>query len=550
MTAHRFLDALASRGARATFASLAIAAVAVAGALALIGQMGVSHVARFGHDDAIYLDAGWRVLSGERPHIDFHTPMGLVTPMLMGLAMRASGATAAALGTAVIAFVALTSAWAWAVARGRLSPWLGAVFVLVVASAGVGQYCLSFDWQETSHASLFNRFAYAVLCILLLECLLPLSTGATRAARALGPASSGAAMAILFFLKPSYAVEGAVLVALSGWVVDRGRSRWLAMAAGASLAAAALLLVARTTPGAVLADYATGAAARASGFRSNETTTLFMEMARRDSFSQTPEKLLEIARNDFWTDLAVIGMALLLPAGERRRWSLATAIVLVTAVPVVFTNHQWGEEPSTAALALVLAERALQARGEPPSPPPALALAPPLLLLFVAGQIVFKNFGSVAAAWAFHEKVVPELPAEARFDAPPIHDLVVLRSDGYCRPNQYAQKIDEGLKLLRDNGDDSKKIMVADFSNPFSVALHSPPARGNELWWHLGATFNPTHAPTAEGALGDADVVVIPKCAEETPTRDALLAIYGDYLTAHFDKQAESPLWALYRRKE
>jgi hypothetical protein len=282
---------------------------------------------------------------------------------------------------------------------------------------------------------------------------------------------------------------------------------------------------------------------------SNETTTVFMEMSRRDSFSMTPAKLLEILRYDFWTDLAVIGMAALLPSPSRRRWLVITAVVLVTSLPIVFTNWQWGEAPTTAAFAVVLAEVALRARPAGPGETltPLFVVA---LLFFVAGQIVFKGFGSVAAAWSWHETIAPAMPVESRFTAAPIKDLVVLRSDGTCKPNQYAQKVNEGLALLNAAGvPSSPKIFVADFSNPFSVALHAPPARGGEMWWHLGATFNPSHAPSAEEALGDADVVMIPKCPEEAPTRDAILAMYGAYLEGHFEKQGESPMWAAFRRK-
>jgi hypothetical protein len=174
---------------------------------------------------------------------------------------------------------------------------------------------------------------------------------------------------------------------------------------------------------------------------------------------------------------------------------------------------------------------------------------------FVTLPFAARSVGSVMAAWTFHETLAPQLGPEFRFEAPPMREMVVVHSDGTCQPAHYAQKVNDGTKLIVDRAaatgtrPEDARIVVLDFSNPFTFALHAPPPRGTELWWHLGATFNETHAPRADEVFGDVDVVMVPKCAEEPPTRDALLRMYKDTLDGSFEKDGETQLWILFRRK-
>lgn len=560
---NRLFSALTSRTPRARWIALAALILVTLAFVLLLRSIGVTHVTRYGHDTFIFLDGGWRVNEGQRPHIDFHTPLGMIVPLLVGLAMKLGGADATALGLAVILFVVATIAWAWLLARRRLAPALGLLLALLVGAIGIGQYTLSFDYQETSHASIFNRFGYAVLSLLLVECTLPLSDPKRRGAALIGGISSGAALAILFFIKPSFVPQGVVFIGLGALVARRCRVGWLGVAVGVLASSALLLLLARTSLSAVLHDYAVGASSRSGSLASHDGSTVFLEMGRRDALSMTPEKILEVIRVDFWPTAALVVMGFLVPKcapglRSRRAVLAIVVVVLVSSLPTVFLNWQWGEIPTTPVLAIVLAELALRPR-ELPVPPASetrLAVALPLvaLLAFVWGGFAVKNYGSVVASWSWHRAFSSAYLPGARIDAAPLAKLLILRADGPCRPLEYGARINDGLALLASESErsgDPLRIFVPDFSNPFSFALHAEPPRGDLLWWHFSATFDEKNLPGPEDALRDVNVIMVPECAEEPRTTAAIMSLYAAYIDREFENAGRSRAgdWTALRRR-
>jgi len=111
---------------------------------------------------------------------------------------------------------------------------------------------------------------------------------------------------------------------------------------------------------------------------------------------------------------------------------------------------------------------------------------------------------------------------------------------------EYLEILRDALAIFRDDRDGlhfgaAPKIMVFDAVNPLPFALGFPPPRGGDLW------FDPLYPwPPAEQALGDADVVLVPKFSSRTT--DIAMARYGDYLHAHFSLDRETVSWLVYRR--
>jgi hypothetical protein len=294
-------------------------------------------------------------------------------------------------------------------------------------------------------------------------------------------------------------------------------------------------------------------------------------MGRRDSYSATPAKLLEVVRHDLWPFLALFGIAALVPtplAGVQPklagRWGILalTALVVLSSIPIVFTNWQWGEIPTTPMFALILCALAgmtPDGGGASRSSEPYRFVAIAGLAFFSWGELAFKNYASVVAAWSWHETYehAPTrqwneggltLGYSVRLVAPPLKHLSIVRSDGDCRV-PYPIRINDGTRLLEKLAPERPHVFVLDFSNPFPIALGFDPPRGDAMWWHLIATFNLQHALPAEEALADVDVVMDPKCPEEIPTHDAMKTLYGPYIDAHFDKVDESEGWILLRRR-
>ena len=51
-----------------------------------------------GHDDFFLLDNGWRIVCGQRPHLDFFSPWGPVMFLVVGMGLGLSNASANGIG--------------------------------------------------------------------------------------------------------------------------------------------------------------------------------------------------------------------------------------------------------------------------------------------------------------------------------------------------------------------------------------------------------------------------------------------------------------------
>lgn len=112
-----------------TFAALLLALIAAA---VVTGVVPTRHAT---YDVAFFGDAGWRALSGQRPHVDFHSPFGAGFYVLIYAGLWLSGGTWDGIGYigALIGF--LVALWGYLLFRRALGP------VAVSAAAGATLYC-------------------------------------------------------------------------------------------------------------------------------------------------------------------------------------------------------------------------------------------------------------------------------------------------------------------------------------------------------------------------------------------------------------------------
>src|SRR5208282_6169729 len=81
-------------------------------------------------DTAILLDGGWRIINGQVPHADFHTPIGPLTYLLAAFGMKIAPPSASSMTYGIVLLMAILLPWAWHIAAKRL-PWAVAfIFVL------------------------------------------------------------------------------------------------------------------------------------------------------------------------------------------------------------------------------------------------------------------------------------------------------------------------------------------------------------------------------------------------------------------------------------
>src|SRR5579871_4880886 len=363
----------------------------------------------FGHDTFIPLEIGWRVLHGQRPHVDFVSGWGPVWFLVEAAGLAIAKHSVDGLGYANAIMAVIVSGWAFLLGKQRLLPLWRVVFSLFLAALVVAPYPLGNSPLLSSAAMVYNRYGYALLGLILLECLEPgrdreLPGVPNPSSRRLGRGrvaedfcgglSTGAVLSLALFLKVSYFLVGAVMIAVLAPLLIRLTTRRLAgIAAGFCAVSLAMLAYLRFDLLAMLRDlHMTGAA---------RNTALTSEAIVNKIVSH-PSMLLEV--------VLFAWVSALLLSGRVPRWRgwrlLVTGIVIFCAdFAIMTTNQQWDGFPLCACFGIVvisdiLREQQTQLASDGPSYRPLYAGALCLGALLFVPQFAGDLFGLGYGVWA------------------------------------------------------------------------------------------------------------------------------------------------------
>ncbi len=249
-----------------------------------------------------------RMSRGEWPHLDFHTPIGVLAIAPIALMVRAGLGAGMALLAAQVLVAALLLPAIWHVARsrfagGRAYAFGALVLVLVLALVhGTAEPTVSISMH-------YNRWAWAVAFLVIATAMLaPLEGRACPAADGL---ILGTGAALLALIKITYFVAFAPPVLLL--LASRRQWRALGVALAAGLAVAALVTL-LAGPGFWLAYIDDLQTVRKSGFRANPGLPFGQVVAAPAYMAASLTALLAVVLLR-QSGRAVEGLAMLLLAG-------------------------------------------------------------------------------------------------------------------------------------------------------------------------------------------------------------------------------------------
>ena len=503
--------------------------VAVVGVAWFVATTGPMVNVRFGHDVPIVLDGAWRVLHGQVPTVDFHTLFGPLFFVLVALGMWVGGASMNALvALTVIMFAGLTT-WAWWLSLRRTSLVIAVAFTVLVGLLVVGTYHLGFDSAVSTYANLYNRYGYALLFLLLFELFFPPQNLGGRA-DALGGFSSGIILVALFFMKFTFFAAAIGFLVVAVVAVRRTRAWGQGLCAGVTALLLPMAIYMRFQFPRLIEEYLLPVQVRGPVVTGAEYIS--------------SKVMPSLARMGVVAAMAVVVASA--PAGRRTKIRVATLLAagFVAAVALNITNYGTTDMPLLAFLVLVPVE--LFRRDSATMGPRRVATWLVLggLALVAAGPFLFKNLASVPTARRIKGKVGPALP---RVEAPPLADFLVIDADGMGNED-YVGKLNEALALLRAHTGPGDRVASLNFENPFSFALLRAPPSGDVSSWHLGYSFDATHAWAAEEVFANVTILMVPRDRDDEAVTP-LLRIYGTWLALNFDVVEVSPRWALARRR-
>lgn len=453
----------------------------------------------------------------------------------------------AGIGYANALFGALIALWTYLAVRTRLAAApacaLGVFAVLLITAP----FPLGFNPLAFSYAMGYNRYGYALLGIVVVECgLQALRTPDGRVHGAGRGFSAGAAWALLAFLKISYAIVAVPFLLLWVWH-GAGRGRRFATLCGAfGVVAAALLCYLRFDLADMFRDLAQAASARRLTWQPGS-------MLGPAVWIESIPLLLLAAVLTIGTREASSSGA---PAWRARLWLFVLLIVGASGF-LLSTNRQLMSLPLDGFAAIVLVDRAI-ARDARSSAVRSRRLLAQLLGALCFLPLTIMNAASLgAASWERYcgpEAAAVRLHSErgASMIFGPVPSWIISETGGPV----YVEALNDGMDLIRTRTEAGDGVTTIDTLNPFNYLLNRPSPRGGMAAANYNLAFSDAAHPSAERFFGDSRWVLVRKYGkpvESFPIRDYevqnLLRIYRPGLEQRFCPVAETGHWMLWRRK-
>jgi hypothetical protein len=220
------------------------------------------HARLYGHDIFFLLDNGWRALHGQRVHVDYSSAWGPLTFLLIAAGLAISRESVAAVSYADAMVASVVGIWAVWLAAGRSRTLTGILYPGFLALLAAAPFVIGEAPGWTSHGMVYNRYGYALLAILMLECFQPPVQDSSPRRLMIEPVLSGCAVGLLLFLKITYFLIALPIVGASLLFWERRPQRALGCAAGFAGAAFLFLAYLRWDVAAMAGDLLGAAAAR------------------------------------------------------------------------------------------------------------------------------------------------------------------------------------------------------------------------------------------------------------------------------------------------
>jgi hypothetical protein len=503
-------------------------------------RTGIVPMRSYVEDVIFFADNAWRVLWGQRPHVDYSAGLGPVTYLLSGLGIKLAGGNLNGLGYGnAVAGVAI-GIWGYALLVRRVSGWLAVAGAAMLCLLAVAPVQLGESFRLSTIAMSYNRQGYALLGLLMVESF-PLRQA--EQARGVGGAlSTGAVCAILLFLKANYFLVGLVLAATSlVWSGRLERRRVFALAAGFTVVAMAFLAYLRFDVGAIFADLRMAADARSGAV----------------SLASLRQTLAE----NFPGFLMLAGLAALvqMPPADGgwlgrllRLRALALAVMVYSGgVLLLATNCQLERLPLHELLALLFLDSILQS--------PWLDARRAAGLAAMAIGLILGTQGSDGLALLNGLRLKLHPPREFAYPVTGggfagaifIDDYLDTRGTHLAHGNFLATYLNDGRDLLLRELQPGEKVTTMDTYNAFPFALGIEPPRGGMASATYQYLYSDRYHPTADAFFGNSDVVMFPKEHALTDAKwEGMKKYYIPEMERRFAQVAESAQWRMYRRRK
>ena len=500
------------------------------------GLLGPGPIRVYTHDSWMFLDGAWRILNGQRPHHDFYSNLGFLCylPTALGLQI-ARGAAAVNWGQCFSGM--LVALLGVPLIFRRIRPSFASLYCTALVLLSIAPFALGEFFTLGTQGMFYNRWGYALLGILLVECVSPVGGKRPGFSDFGGGSIAGAVLALLFFVKFTFSVWALILICATIPWRRQTRVRWLGLALGSLIIGVAGLAFLRFDVAAILRDIHTVAVAR-------RVSLLFI-------VGKPLQNLHGLTYICAFSAVAALGLSASGATGYARRWIWISLTVLGIDALALATNML--AQPAGfpfMCLATILMVADIAALVQPTEPFRSARQA--LLAWGLSIVLVNPVLDAAGLVYATRRSLQPRAFAGETIASPTADDLITTEYlNASTGANSLVEEANDGLRLLEASSTSTEKVAAFWFANPFSYWLQRPPMRHGSTNYDYGANFNEKSGPSPEYAFGDADVILVPRVDEAGlgwASQNPMERVYGPFLGSHFTKARESRFWWLYRK--
>lgn len=512
-----------------------LAAVVLSGLCARLALGGLPVQTSYPFATSILLDAGSRIIDGQIPYQDFHTPIGFIYLWLLSAFLRLADGLPHALALLSASLGLAVGAWTWWLAKARCPAPLAAAVALLGGLLVASPALFGYGPLEVSYGGHYSRLSWGVFASVIIQAALtPRSAAGT--ARTWGE-GLGIGICLAVLLGTKFTVLLAAIPVLAGcWFFHRPDRR---------LVLAIVLACAITT---VAGLYASGASLAAY---------LRDCSALRGSVSLT-SLLMQYQRKLDLLGLALVGaLAVWTWPAHRSLWNWSwrqplpqapalAALVLAIGLVISATTGIEDASPCYLLAGLILAcgsglHGAMLVVGAMLCAFSA-RLALPILkgpyaadsrrLALSAGPWRGLDFMPAVAGTRSRDELIRQVWIQPR-------NLV---------DNLWFLYLDDADRMLRPLVGPAERVLSMDYCNPLPYLLGRHAPRGDLLYWSFDRNITPATAPAARDLFADADWVMVPKLELFHDSSAPKQRLYLAWITEHYRLQASSAWWDCYRR--
>jgi hypothetical protein len=531
----------------------------ICGATVFMGLAAPLHSAA--HDMFFLLDSAYRVAQGQIPHRDFSSAWGPLIYLIYAGGLVLSGMQPVGIAYANAIFGCIIAIWAFLVTRTRWTS-ASACFVglytilLVTAPSSLGS-----DPRDFSYAMSYNRYGYAIFGIIVMECASAMigctATVASIDARVRqstkAAVSTGFALGLLTFLKISYGMVAALLVASSLVVIGTGRTRRLiGICAGFVALTLLTLCYLRFDLLDMLQDLAIAAAGRRESLRLLHSISLLDLM-----------QAISILAFVGWKIRLTMPRAGSLVSGLGE--PLFAVMTVIAGYLLLVSNQQSDSFPLNGYAAVALAAEVggrPSAKAKSPGWPDLPAEFMRLLLLSVCCLPLFMQ-NEISWVAACRERLWPSTPNVISLSSTGRGAELSFRSATVPTETtgaEYVEAVDDGLGLIRRHSTPRDGVLTFDEFNPFNYLLDRPSPTGGFAAAAYNYIFSDAAHPSAERFFGNTRYLMVRKYKKANPDAiendkievedvRALMRIYGRMLQSWYFPVEETDHWVLWEKR-